>query len=537
MSRSSISILLAQTPEEVQNVVTSLNIREIDIETGYLKTNIEFKKAITNRVWDILILNADSDEFDVHKALKLLSRKKLLLRIFIVGKARIRDEVHQFLKEGAREFIPITDPERLFYSLHSEIENALLDHRKKNLEYDLNYKSQFIAKISHEMRTTLNSVILLSEILAENRTQNLNADEIEYIDLIHGSSNNLLDLLNKILDLSKIQAGKMNINLESIYVQDFCNRTARLYVPVAKEKGLDFQLEVKLEAQLNIKSDRIRLEQVINNLISNAIKFTKKGSVELSVYLPDENELRQQHLPQKDMLAFAVKDTGIGITPEKMHIIFESYVQAEGDRTRKQFGGTGLGLAISKEISQILGGRLSVESEYGKGSEFTVYLPLDSTEAVKNRSEVEVVKIIPNKDAQKSLGLKPTLKKKSSGHVLLVDNSTIHNMALKEFLSTVVNQCTTVESAQEAYEILETDTHFDCIILDMYLPDAYGKDVLNEIRRMEARKEVPVIIYSGKTLSKVEQRELRKVSLAIVQKNVNSYKVLMDHIVKIMNDK
>ena len=537
MTKNSISILLAQTSEQVQEVVTSLNIRGVEIETGFLRTNSDLIQALKNRNWDVLLVNADSDTFDLEKALRSIVRKKAKLRVLATGKSRGRNEVNELLKNGVREYVPITDTDRLYYSLYAEIENALLIHRKRSLEYDLNYKSQFIAKISHEMRTTLNSVILLSEILAENRSLNLNTDEIEYIDLIHGSSNNLLDLLNKILDLSKIQSGKMNINLESIYVQDFCNRTARLYIPVAKEKNIAFKLNNELSEPLNIKSDRIRLEQILNNLISNAIKFTKKGEIELTVYKPKVDELRLQNLPKTNIVAFEVRDSGIGITEEKLHLIFESYVQAEGDRTQKLYGGTGLGLAISKEISQILGGKLTLESEYGKGSAFTVYLPVDSSNAVKSRSEVEVVKVIPSRDSQKSLSLKPSLKRKSTGHVLLVDNSTIHNMALKEFLSTVIKTCTTVESAQEAYEILKTDIHFDCIILDMYLPDAYGKDVLHEIRMMDARKEVPVIIYSGKSLSKVEQRELHKDALAIVQKNVNSYKILMDHIVKIVNAK
>ena len=536
MTRNLVSILLAQTSEQVHEVVTSLNIRGGDIETGFLRKNSDLNKAIKNRNWDLLIVNADNEDFDLPKAIRSLQRRKTPIRILAVGKNRGREEINEMLALGLREYIPNTDLERLYYVLQCEIENAILNQRKRSLEYDLNYKSQFIAKISHEMRTTLNSVILLSEILAENRSQHLSVDEIEYIDLIHGSSNNLLNLLNKILDLSKIQSGKMNIRIEDVFVQDFSNRTARLYVPIAKEKDLEFRLINELSEPLNIKTDLIRLEQVLNNLISNALKFTKHGHVHMRVYLPEETELRMQSLPKNNMVAFEVSDSGIGITPEKLQIIFESYVQAEGDRTQKQYGGTGLGLAISKEIAQILGGKLTLESEYGHGSTFTLYLPMDSSKAVMNKSEVEVVKIVPSTNDQKTFNLKPKLKKESTGHVLLVDNSTIHNMALKEFLSSIIKTCTTVESAQEAYEVLEQEgSHFDCIILDMYLPDAYGKDVLTEIRQMEAHKEVPVIIYSGKTLSKVEQRELLKDALAIVQKNVNSYKVLMDHIARIVN--
>lgn len=149
---------------------------------------------------------------------------------------------------------------------------------------------------------------------------------------------------------------------------------------------------------------------------------------------------------------------------------------------------------------------------------------------------MEVVKVVHTEAADQDT--KETKSRKTSkGKVLLVDNSTIHNMALKEFLSVVVKDCVTAESAQEAYEKLGSDEHFDCIILDMYLPDAYGKDVLQKIRTMEGRKKVPVIIYSGKTISKTEQKELYLEALAVVQKNVNSYKVLMHHISGILNGK
>ena len=183
-----------------------------------------------------------------------------------------------------------------------------------------------------------------------------------------------------------------------------------------------------------------------------------------------------------------------------------------------------------------MGGKLTLESNYGTGSTFTLYLPADSRKAVESKPEVEVVKVVHTESSGDEN--KPNAeRKKSKGKVLLVDNSTIHNMALKEFLSVVVKDCVTAESAQEAYEILETDEHFDCIILDMYLPDAYGKDVLHKIRMIDERKEVPVIIYSGKTISKTEQKELYLEALAVVQKNINSYKVLMNHISNILNGK
>jgi len=534
MAETTISILLAQTNSVVLEVVTGLRFKGIDIETGFLRSNSDLNKAFRNHKWDLLILNLDSEEFDYQKAIRSIHRRKVRTRIIGTGRLRNRDDVNDLLKFGAHEFVPITDPVLLQIKLRQQIEYALVQNRSRELEFDLNYKSQFIAKISHEMRTTLNSVILLSEILAENRNQTLKSDEIEYIDLIHGSSNNLLDLLNKILDLSKIQSGKMDIQLEQVDVKDFSSRLSRLYIPVAAEKNIEFKYDNQLKSSLVITSDRIRLEQVLNNLISNAIKFTKKGHVQLITYQPSGDELMMQKLDIEDkMIAFEVSDTGIGISDEKISLLFESYVQAEGQRTEKLYGGTGLGLAISKEIGQILGGKLTLESKYGKGSTFTLYLPLNSRKAVESKSEVEVIKVI-QKPIKESPIQEKKLKRDSKGTVLLIDNSTIHNMALKEFLSIVVKNCVTAESAQEAFDLLRTDDHFDCIILDMYLPDGYGKDVLHKIRGMDHRKDVPVIIYTGKTISKTEQKELYQEALAVVQKNVNSYKILLNHISEIL---
>lgn len=537
MPGSTISILLAQTPEVVQQAVASVKIKGIEIETGFLRNYQDFTKAYKRHQWDVLIINVDYEDLDYEKVLRSLQRRKAYTRVLAVGKSRSREQIHELLNAGFRVFLPQVDELLIQHTLRQQLEDAILHNRRRELEYELNYKSQFIAKISHEMRTTLNSVILLSEILAENRSQSLKADEIEYIDLIHSSSNNLLDLLNKILDLSKIQSGKMDIQLEQVNVHEFCTRLTRLYIPVAAEKNIEFRYVNNLPISQKINTDRIRLEQVLNNLISNAIKFTNKGHVKLTTYLPDVNELAMQNLDADDsMVAYEISDTGIGISDEKRAIIFESYVQAEGQSTEKKYGGTGLGLAISKEIAHILGDKLTLESEYGTGSTFTLYLPGDSRSAVESKPEVEVVKVVHTEAADQDT--KETKSRKTSkGKVLLVDNSTIHNMALKEFLSVVVKDCVTAESAQEAYEKLGSDEHFDCIILDMYLPDAYGKDVLQKIRTMEGRKKVPVIIYSGKTISKTEQKELYLEALAVVQKNVNSYKVLMHHISGILNGK
>lgn len=537
MVGTTVSILLAQTTNSTNSLVSSFNFKRIKFETGFVRSHLDLAKAYKNDNWDILIINIDNEEFDYVKGIQTIQIKKGRTRILAIGKNRNRNEINTLFESGIHEFVPISDVSLFRIKIQQQIEISLQLKRIRELEYDVNYKSQFIAKISHEMRTTLNSVILLSEILAENRNQSLNKDEIEYIDLIHGSSNNLLDLLNKILDLSKIQSGKMNIQFEEIDVHDFCTRLSRLYIPVTIEKNIEFKFENNFDDLMVLNTDRLLLEQILNNLISNAIKFTNKGYVKLKTYSPSVDELLNQNIdPNEKIIAFEVSDSGIGISDDKFHVIFESYVQAEGKSTEINYGGAGLGLAISKELCQILGGKLSLESDYGTGSIFTVYVPLNSRRAVEGKPEQEVVKVIQKELINNGINEKKSTIQ-SNGVVLLIDNSPIHNMALKEFLNVVVKNCITVESAQEAYSLLKTNQQLDCIILDLYLPDAYGKDILQKIRTFENYKETPVIIYSGKTISKTEQKELYKDAFAIVQKNINSYKVLLEHISKIINDK
>jgi signal transduction histidine kinase/HAMP domain-containing protein/CheY-like chemotaxis protein len=247
-----------------------------------------------------------------------------------------------------------------------EIESARagLEEKATQLALSSKYKSEFLANMSHELRTPLNSLLILSRLLADNDEGNLSEQQVEFATTIHSAGNDLLALINDILDLSKVEAGKMELDLGAVALADICEDVERSFRPVAEEKGLTFAIELDDALPPSIVTDEQRLQQVLRNLLSNAFKFTPTGTVALKV-LRDADE----------RISFAVADTGVGIAPDKLASIFEAFQQADGTTSRK-YGGTGLGLSISREISRLLGGEIRVASSVGDGSSFTLVLPL-----------------------------------------------------------------------------------------------------------------------------------------------------------------
>ncbi|MFV0350349.1 MAG: response regulator [Halodesulfovibrio sp.] len=242
--------------------------------------------------------------------------------------------------------------------------------KAKDLEIASKYKSEFLANMSHELRTPLNSILILSQLFANNRDGNLSERQIDSAKAIHSAGSDLLTLINEILDLSKIEAGKVELMVENVPVDHIVGDLQRLFTNVAEDKGLDFRISVSGNAPQNITTDSQRLQQVLRNLLTNAFKFTHKGSVSLDIMRPapaGEGSDDQR-------IAFIVRDEGIGIAREKQEAIFQAFQQADGGTSRK-YGGTGLGLSISRELVKLLGGTISLHSEEGKGSAFTVILP------------------------------------------------------------------------------------------------------------------------------------------------------------------
>lgn len=249
-----------------------------------------------------------------------------------------------------------------------EQQNHLLEMQASDLMTASRYKSEFLANMSHELRTPLNSLLILSQLLAENKEGNLEAKQIEFAQTIHSAGGDLLRLIDDILDLSKVEAGQMNVELRPVSWDEILDSLQSGFQPVADQKRIDFVLQVEEpEAEKTLVTDAHRLLQILKNLLSNAFKFTNRGQVKLEIY-------RSARADVADAIAFEVSDTGIGIPEEKQKLIFEAFQQADGSTSRK-YGGTGLGLTISRELATLLGGRIEVESREGEGSRFTLFLP------------------------------------------------------------------------------------------------------------------------------------------------------------------
>lgn len=269
---------------------------------------------------------------------------------------------------------------------------AEISKRAEELKQASRYKSQFLSNMSHELRTPLNSLLILAKLLADNKHGNLSEQQQQYATTIHDSGTDLLRLINDILDMSKIEAGKMEVNYEQVYADDFTLGLVQKFRPMAEDKGIDFSIE-QGEIPAQWYTDGQKVGQILKNLISNALKFTSEGGVTLSL---------QPHPPldgtQHQSLALSVKDTGIGIPKEKRKLIFSAFQQADGDTSRR-FGGTGLGLTISRQLSELLGGKIEIESEEGRGSTFTLIIPVDDSSAQSAQPEKREEQIEPTEPA------------------------------------------------------------------------------------------------------------------------------------------
>ncbi len=267
-----------------------------------------------------------------------------------------------------------------------ELARADLEEKAEQLAVSSKYKSEFLANMSHELRTPLNSMLILAKLLADNPEGNLTPKQIEFAQTVHGSGGDLLNLINEILDLSKVEAGKMELEIGEVAVGEVGEYVERTFSQVAQQKGLNFEVLIAPDVPATLQTDVTRLQQVLKNLLANAFKFTTQGRVTLEIGVASRGETAwlQRDLRLSDIdrrrihtvLSFVVRDTGIGIARDKQKLIFQAFQQADGTTSRK-YGGTGLGLSISREITRLLGGRIQVESEPEVGSVFTLYLPQD----------------------------------------------------------------------------------------------------------------------------------------------------------------
>ena len=535
--------------------------------------------------------------------------------------------------------------------------NLEIQRRVEELALTTKYKSEFLANMSHELRTPLNSVLLLSRLLSENNEKNLTREQVEYANVIQSSGQGLLLLIDEILDLSKIEAGKMELEFQPVMLKIIADDMRALFTPVARDRGVELNVAIEPGIPSQIETDKLRLEQILKNLLSNALKFTSAGSVSLTIRgLRDNNSF----------VSFVVKDTGIGISKEKQELIFEAFQQADGS-TRRKYGGTGLGLSISRELAKLLGGEIKVSSEPGSGSEFTVYIPIKKSVAaplqelpvqppapaaapsVEEETKPPVTfhspkipESIPDdrdniKEGEKTIliveddtafarallefthakgykglvavrgdegillaqqhnpvgvlldiqlpvkdGWEVMEELKSNPHtrhipvhvmssleakkesltkgavdfinkpvafeqmqevfrkiehviskdhkkVLIVEENTKHAKALAYFLETFNVNTQISDSIHTGISSLKGEG-VDCVILDMGIPDQHAYETLEEVRKNLGFEHLPVIIFTGKSLSKNEESRIKQYADSIVIKTAHSYQRILDEV-------
>ncbi|GAB6041260.1 response regulator [Endothiovibrio diazotrophicus] len=373
-----------------------------------------------------------------------------------------------------------------------------LDQRARELELASKYKSEFLANMSHELRTPLNSIILLSKMLAMNDSNHLDEEEAKRAQVIHHAGEELLRLINDILDLSKIEAGKMELHPLPIASTDLMRELNDLFGDAARDKGLDFQVEDTLRGEF--VSDRDKVAQVVRNLLSNAFKFTKEGSVTVRVERSDHPQLP---------IRIAVRDTGIGIPEEKQRAIFDAFQQVDGSISR-QYGGTGLGLSISLRFAQLLGGTIELKSRPGEGSEFAILLPLTSPDRGDGEERGTAGLAPPRREAPRAplaTGAPGTgggevhddraNLKSSDPVVLVIDDEPAFGEAVAAMNRKLGYKTLVALSGEEGLRMAKTYRPRG-ILLDLGLPDRDGTEVLRELKATRELRRIPVYIVSAR---------------------------------------
>ncbi|WP_219059798.1 response regulator [Pseudomonas sp. UMAB-08] len=375
-----------------------------------------------------------------------------------------------------------------------------LEARAEELQRSSKYKSEFLANMSHELRTPLNSSLILAKLLAENPTENLTAEQVKFAESIYSAGNDLLNLINDILDISKVEAGKLDMRPETTSVARLVEGLRGMFQPMAADKKLDFQVELQAGAPTLLFTDRQRLEQVLKNLLSNAIKFTERGSVSLTVSRqPGEG------------ITFTVRDTGIGIAEEHQESIFEAFRQADGT-TNRRYGGTGLGLSISRDLAKLLGGSITVTSAPEQGSIFTLVVPEQYVEQVQLEYGEQPVAVaapvmamppvipvaavtVPTAPAIPDFADDRDKAPFSTRCMLVIEDEVSFAQILYDLAHELGYQCLVAHAADEGFN-LAAQFIPDAILLDMRLPDHSGLTVLQRLKELAPTRHIPVHVIS-----------------------------------------
>ncbi|HJP58908.1 MAG TPA: response regulator, partial [Gemmatimonadaceae bacterium] len=477
-----------------------------------------------------------------------------------------QEELQQVNEELEEKASLLAEQNRKVEQKNEEVEAArlALEEKAEQLQLSSKYKSEFLANMSHELRTPLNSLLILARLLSENKEGNLSAKQVEFAQTILSSGSDLLNLINDVLDLSKVEAGKMDVNPSDVRLTEVKDFVERNFNPVAEQKALAFRVEVNPDLPPTVYTDGARLQQILKNLLSNAFKFTQEGEVTLTVRRAEKGRRFQNHTLDSaaDVVAFAVQDTGIGIAKDKQRLIFEAFQQADGTTNRK-YGGTGLGLSISREIARLLGGEIRVESAEGKGSTFTLFLPTHFAGLPHSDEGSNEPRTIQRRDPSATgmtrssspaasgrpnvlRGPRPNQRRKPSGDALQYQPE---RRAVPQ--TVIADDRDAIEEGDRTVLIIENDQNFakvlldmardkgykgvveldgeaglkasrevrpDAITLDIDMPGLDGLQVLDRLKRDPETRHVPVHIISG-----VEQKRegLKAGAIAYLAKPVS----------------
>jgi signal transduction histidine kinase/HAMP domain-containing protein/CheY-like chemotaxis protein len=416
-----------------------------------------------------------------------------------------------------------------------QIEQArsTLEERAQQLAISSRYKSDFLANMSHELRTPLNSLLVLAKLLSENQDGNLTAQQVDFARTIHAAGSDLLQLINDILDLSKVEAGKMDVNPAELPLTSLVEYVDATFRPMAEDKGLSFSIQVRSGAPARLYVDEQRLEQIVRNLLSNAVKFTTAGDVTLTVSRADRVEFSGALRGASDVVEFAVSDTGVGIAKNKLSTIFDAFRQADGTTSRR-YGGTGLGLSISRDIARLLGGEIRASSRPGKGSTFTLYLPArQHPQAASDMAITPSTGAAERATASLAADAMPTAAAGedvlNGARILIVDDDARSVFALTGVFERLGAEVLYAENGRIAIEALERNADISLVLMDVMMPELDGNATMRAIRRMPQFADLPIIALTAKAMKGDREKSIRAGASDYVPKPVET-----DHLLRLM---
>ena len=397
---------------------------------------------------------------------------------------------------------------------------ARLEERVEQLTLASHYKSQFLASMSHELRTPLNSLLILARLLVDNPEKNLSPKQVEYAQTIHAAGTDLLALINDILDLAKIESGTVVLDIDDARVSDLVEFVERTFRQVAQQRKLRFEIRKGDTVPGLIATDVKRLQQILKNLLSNAFKFTERGTVSLNMRLAESGWTALDLAKAPGVIAFEVEDTGIGIPESQRSAIFEAF--RAGAAGGAHYGGTGLGLSICRQLTRLLGGEIRVESAPGKGSRFTLYLPLGAAAKARPRMAVRAPLLYAPPPAE---GAAPPPAKRIEGlsgrKVLIIDDDIRNIFALAGALEEHGIQVLDAESGKAGLDLLKRETDIDAVLMDIMMPDLDGFDSIRLIRGLKQFGSLPVIAVTARAMKGDREKCIEAGATDYISKPVN----------------